>query len=159
MEKNETRLAVENIVSAAIDRMFEKLDGLHEQGINDDDVARILRDLGHNNLADGYIDWQNDGEPVREDGDGPLDQGEHLVTDPGDMPSYNELEQALMDAVNANRINHGIFFAERSSDGVHWHVYKKRSHEDNGAYIATANDRNGAQFILNSLGTGTVEGR
>jgi hypothetical protein len=156
MTENETRLAVENIVSASIDAMYGRLDRLHKQGINDDDVARTLRELGHNSLASGYIDWQNDGEEPREDEDGPLDQGEHLVTDPGDMPSYNELEQALLDAVNANKISHGIFFAERSNDGVHWHVYKKRNHEDNGAYIATADHREGAQFILNALGTGTT---
>jgi hypothetical protein len=158
MEQNEARLAVENIVSAAIDDMYGRLDGLHKQGITDTDVARTLRDLGHNSLADGYIDWQNDGEEPREDEDGPLDQGEHLVTDPGDMPSYNDLEQALLDAANASRIDHGIFFAERSNDGVHWHVYKKRNHYDNGAYIVTTTSRNAAQFILNTLSTGTIEG-
>lgn len=91
MQKNEVRLAVENIVSRHNDDMFEDLDRLHKQGINDTDVVRVLRDLGHNTLADQYTDWQDDGTPPREDEDGPLDQGEHLVTDPGDSPSYSDM--------------------------------------------------------------------
>ncbi|QWY82791.1 hypothetical protein PP641_gp051 [Arthrobacter phage SilentRX] len=95
MERIEAQLAVETIVANSTDAMFEKFDMLHKRGINDDDVARALRDLGHNRLAENYLVWQNDGEPLSEDEDGPTDYGGHLVTDPGDSPSYAPLEEQL----------------------------------------------------------------
>lgn len=177
-DRNERiRKVIQDIVNESDERLFTELDKLHKRDIHDNDVNDALVALGLQDIADGYVDWMHDGEPVRADEDGPLDQGEELVTDPGDAASYKEmgtvsslsaelaaaginadnLEQGILDAYSARRIDHGIFYAEMSNDDVHWHVYKKRSHEDNGAYIATANDRAGAEFILHSLGTGTVE--
>lgn len=95
MERIDIQLAVENIVSDSTDRMFERLDQLHKKGINDDDVTRALRYMGHNLLASAYQVWQNDGEPLSEDEDGPTEYGAHLVTDPGDAPSYAPLEEQL----------------------------------------------------------------
>jgi hypothetical protein len=97
MENSEAHLAVENIVRRHVDQMFEEFDNLHKQGINDTDVTRNLHDLGYNNLAADYIDWQNGGAEPREDEDGPFDQGEHLVTDPGDAPSYTDMHTAKPD--------------------------------------------------------------
>ncbi len=169
------RLTIQNLISDHDDRLYAEFDKLHKRGIHDDAIKKALWSLGATELAEGYVDWMNDGEPVTADEDGPLDQGEQLVTDPGDAPSYKgmatpqtlseeltaagindqNLEQALMDAVNENRINHGMFFAERGASG-NWHVYKRRS-PANGpdSYVASAKDREGAQSILNSLGTGS----
>lgn len=175
--KAEIRMIVSNLISEHDDRLFEAFDQLHKRDIHDDDVKAALWGLGAVELAEGYVDWMNDGEPVTADEDGPTAQGEELVTDPGDAPSYKDmgtvsslteeltkagindgnLEQALLDAVNGHRedrIEFGLFYAERSSDGVHWHIYKKRNHNDNGAYLATANTQENAQRILDSLGDG-----
>lgn len=111
MDTSEARLAVENLVSTAADDLFARLDLLHKYGINDDDVTRILRDLGHNTLAHGYIVWQNDGEEPTYDEDGPLDQGEHLVTDPMDAPSYAPLMERL-DGLSMIRALHAKHFSE-----------------------------------------------
>ena len=70
------------------------------------------------------------------------------------MLPWVALEEALLNAVKANRIDNGIFYAERGPASGAWHIYKKRNHEDNGAYIATSETREGAQSILDSLGTG-----
>ena len=156
-------MKVINIISAGYDYMFERFDRLHKQNIDDDEVVAALRHYGEQDLLDGYAEWGD--IDLREDDNTTTNP---VVPDPGDAPSYttmaeqldaagineDNLEQALLDAVKANRIDHGLFFAERSSDGVHWHVYKRRNRDDNGAYIATANDRENAQSILNSLGTG-----
>lgn len=177
------RLTIQNLISDHDDRLYAEFDKLHKRGIYDDAINKALWSLGAIELAEGYLDWQNDGEPVTADEDGPLDQGEQLVTDPGDAPSYSgmhtnttgrstdrpgslseeltaaginadNLEQALLGAVNENRINHGMFFAERGASG-NWHVYKRRSPANGSdSYVASAKDREGAQSILNSLGTG-----
>lgn len=157
------RLVISNLMSGAQDRMFEAFDGLHKRGITDEEILLALRNMGEEDLRDEYAEWAN--IDIREDDNTTMNPA---VPDPGDAPSYSaltveltaagindqNLEQALVDAVTANRIEHGIFFAERSSDSVHWHVYKKRNHEDNGAYIVTADSREGARSILDSLGTG-----
>lgn len=167
---------VVQLVEKGLEDIYENLDHLHVRKIDDTEVIRALREAGFPDIAEGYINWADCIDPDREDDNTTTSP---VVPDPGDAPSYKSmgtvssltkeltdagindgnLEQALLDAVSANRIDHGVFYAERSNDGVHWHVYKKRNHYDNGAYIATANDRGGAQFILNSLGTGTVEGQ
>lgn len=98
MDTNESRLAVENLVSTAADDLFARLDLLHKYGINDDDVTRILRDLGHNTLARDYIVWQNDGDEPTYDEDGPLELGEHLVTDPSDSETNRMIETAMKEA-------------------------------------------------------------
>jgi hypothetical protein len=91
------RLTIQNLVSDHDDKLFEAFDQLHKRGIRDDDVKQALTDLHMPDLVDGYEDWMNDGEPVREDEDGPLDQGEQLVTDPGDAPSYKDMHTAKPD--------------------------------------------------------------
>lgn len=83
------RLTIQNLISDHDDRLFTEFDKLHKRGIHDNDVKKALNDLHYTDLADGYDDWMHDGEPVRADDDGPLDQGEQLVTDPGDAPSYS----------------------------------------------------------------------
>lgn len=82
---------------------------------------------------------------------------EELVTDPGDMPSYENLEQAIVQAVvekaREYRIERGIFYAEPSVMSG-WNVYKKRSGDDSGAFIGHYADENAAINILTSLGDG-----
>lgn len=114
MDKTEAQLAVEKIVSDSTDSMFEKLDKLHKRGINDDDVTLALRNLGHSTLARDYTTWQNDGEPLSYDEDGPLDQGEHLVTDPSDSETNRMIEAAALEA----RIKEAIIVRLREESSI-----------------------------------------
>lgn len=118
MEQSEAADAVKAILGNGLFDMFEKFDKLHQRGISDDDVARVLREAGHNNLANDYIDWQSDGEPVREDEDGPLDQGEDLVTDPGDAASYLAMEPIREDANLAGKWTNGLATIELTTQHI-----------------------------------------
>lgn len=154
--------------------MFENFDRLHKRGIHDDIVIRTLRKDGLNDVAARYIEWALAVDPDAEEDNTTTSP---VVPDPGDAPSYKEmgtvssltqeltdaginadnLEQAIvqtvMEEAQKRRIEHGIFYAEPSVMGG-WNVYKKRSKDDNGAYIGHYADENAAIHILESLGTG-----
>lgn len=75
---------VYRIMDRHLDAAFEELDHLHKRGINDSEVVKALRDGGYRSEADGYIEWAQCIDPDVD----PTPQGEELVTDPGDSPSY-----------------------------------------------------------------------
>lgn len=72
------------------DDLFDDLDKLHKQGINDDDVINALRHNGETELADEYIEWSGALDPEREDDNTTMNP---VVPDPGDAPSYAELRR------------------------------------------------------------------
>lgn len=73
------------------DDLFDSLDKLHKQGINDDDVIRALRHNGETDLADEYIEWSGALDPDREDPSTLSD----VVPDPAGSPSYAGLAEQL----------------------------------------------------------------
>jgi hypothetical protein len=131
------RLAVSNIISSKQDEMFEQFDRLHRRGIHDDDVVKALRHIGEVDLLDAYAEWAD--IDIREDDNTTLNP---VVPDPGDAPSYT--------GMNLTNIDGTRFRAERSAAG-NWHVYKKRSAEDNGAFIGTYPTREAAASALAAL--------
>lgn len=154
------------VVKASLeDYMFERLDNLHKRGIHDNEVIRFLRKEGLNDVAARYIEWSGAIDPDAEDDNTTMNPA---VPDPGDASSYAELfaadginadnlEQAIVQAAvegqRLRRIERGIFYAEPSVTSG-WNVYKKRSGEDNGAFIGHYADENAAINILASLGDG-----
>lgn len=88
MPKDAAEESVESTVWALCDqhdkRLFEDLDKLHSRGMHDTAVIRALRKGGYAETAAAYIEW---GSCIDPDED-PTPQGEELVTDPIDAPSY-----------------------------------------------------------------------
>ena len=76
-------------ISAFEELLFKKFDRLHAAEIHDNDVIRYLRAEGLTILAGRYIEWAGAIDPDVD----PTPQGEELVTDPGNAPSYGALEQ------------------------------------------------------------------
>lgn len=83
-------LKISAILNEAEQRIFERLDALHKQGIHDDDVITYLRKQGERDLAERYIEW---GELIDPDGEpGPEDTSD-AIPDPIDSPSYDALRK------------------------------------------------------------------
>lgn len=82
-------------VSEAWEKLFDQLDQLHAQDINDNDVVRALRALDETELAQNYIDWGDIIDPDRE-GNETLDT---VIPDPADSPSYKGLWEGDKPAV------------------------------------------------------------
>lgn len=78
---------VNRIMDTHLERAFEELDHLHKRGITDSEVIKALRDGHYTSEADAYIEWAQCIDPDVD----PTPQGEELVTDPGDSPSYKNM--------------------------------------------------------------------
>lgn len=72
------------------DELFEDLDKLHKQGINDDDVIHALRHNGESDLADEYIEWSGALDPDRE----PNETLGGVVPDPMDADGNRQMAEA-----------------------------------------------------------------
>lgn len=130
-----------NIISDGYDYMFERFDKLHKQDITDTEVVAALRHYGEEDVLDGYVEWAD--IDVREDDNTTTNP---VVPDPGNAPSYDALE-------SREPIDNGFFRAEPANQGG-WHIYKKRSADDNGAHLGHYETRETALRILTLLKAG-----
>lgn len=73
------------IIDRGLDAIYENFDRLHRRGIHDNDVVKALRDLGEEDILDGYAEWGD--LDLREDDNTTMDP---TVPDPAG-PSRREL--------------------------------------------------------------------
>lgn len=109
--EEDIKLRLANIVSTSQDAMFERFDGLHKQGIHDNDVIGYLRAEGLRDVAAAYIDWSGAIDPEGQEGDDPV------VPDPGDSPTNQLIDEShKVSAVTAliaealNQLREGTFW-------------------------------------------------
>lgn len=121
------RLTVSNIISSKQDEMFEQFDRLHRRGIHDDDVVKALRHIGEVDLLDAYAEWAD--IDIREDDNTTLNP---VVPDPGDMPSYDDLEAAILSAYNEG--------VEKATAAVIAELVHQRETYSNGPYVDDSQD-------------------
>lgn len=127
------RLTVSHIISSKQDEMFEQFDRLHRRGIHDDDVVKALRHIGEVDLLDAYAEWAD--IDIREDDNTTLNP---VVPDPGDMPSYDDLEAAILSAYTE-----GI---EKATAAVIAELVRQR--EEGGAFGVYVDDSRDPSEIL-----------
>lgn len=107
---------VRYIIDRGLDAIYENFDRLHRRGIHDNDVVEALRDLGEEDILDGYAEWAD--IDLREDNNTTLDP---IVPDPASAPSYKEhvLNQIASDITTIEQLallEDGVVLALRNGN-------------------------------------------